>query len=195
MKFQLFAVRPARPAEANIDALYGAIVAQARLPSFYMLYGVPDTVDGRLDMIVLHLVLLLRRLARDGGPKSGPRNGSRSDLSQRVFDRFCTDIDDNFREMGVGDLSVPKKMQAVGASFYGRARAYDEALDGSGDVRTALTAALARNVFGAPAGVEAAHLAAYVLAADRALATTDVGAVAVGQLAFPDPDSIVDTTS
>jgi cytochrome b pre-mRNA-processing protein 3 len=189
MKFQLFAVRPARPAGANIDALYGAIVAQARSPSFYMRYGVPDTVDGRLDMIVLHLVLLLRRLARDGGPKDGPRG----DLSQRVFDRFCTDIDDNFREMGVGDLSVPKKMQAVGASFYGRARAYDEALDGNGDVRAALTAALARNVFGAPAGVEAARLAAYVLAADRALATTDIGAVAVGQLAFPDPDSIADT--
>jgi cytochrome b pre-mRNA-processing protein 3 len=184
MKFQLFAVRPARPAGVNIDALYGAIVAQARSPSFYLRYEVPDTVEGRLDMIVLHLVLLLRRLARDSGPKS--------DLSQRVFDRFCSDIDDNFREMGVGDLTVPKKMLAVGASFYGRARAYDEALDRDGDVRAALTAALARNVFGAPAGSGAERLAAYVLAAGDALAATDVAAVALGQLAFPDPDAIVD---
>lgn len=173
-----------RAPKPTIATLYGAIVAQARTPSFYLRYGVPDTVEGRLDMILLHLVLLLRRLARGSDPTS--------DLSQRIFDRFCTDIDDNFREMGVGDLSVPKKMQAVGASFYGRARAYDQALDGGGDVSTALTAALARNVFGAPAGAGAARLAAYVLAAAGTLAATDIVAVTFGQLAFPDPDSIAE---
>ena len=105
---------------ANIDALYGMIVAQARSPAFYLGYGVPDTVSGRLDMIVLHLVLLLRQLPSE--------NGGASPTGQRLFDRFCRDIDDNFREMGVGDLTVPKRMQAFGEAFYGRTAAYDLAL-------------------------------------------------------------------
>jgi len=85
----------------NIDALYGMIVAQARSRAFYLGYGVPDTVSARLDMIVLHLVLLLRQLPSE--------NGETSPTGQRLFDRFCRDIDDNFREMGVGDLKVPKE--------------------------------------------------------------------------------------
>ena len=91
----------------NIDALYGMIVAQARSPAFYVGYGVPDTVAGRLDMIVLHLVLVLRRLTRRA------RLPARPPVGQQLFDRFCRDIDDNFREMGVGDLAVPKEMQRV----------------------------------------------------------------------------------
>src|SRR5215471_8437663 len=104
--FQLFA---SRTATATIDALYGAIVAQARLPGFYLTYEVPDTVEGRFDMIVLHLVLLFRRLARE--PESVPA------LAQGVFDRFCRDMDHNLREMGVGDLSVPKECVAWGRRF------------------------------------------------------------------------------
>jgi len=104
----------------NIDVLYGMIVAQARSEAFYRGYGVPDTVDGRLDMILLHLVLLMRQLAKG--------QGKVPDASQQLFDRFCQDIDDNFREMGVGDLTVPKKMQQVVGAFYGRAKAYESAL-------------------------------------------------------------------
>ena len=81
---------------ASIDALYGMIVAQARSAEFYRGYGVPDTVDGRLDMIVLHLVLVLRQLTR--------AQGSLPPAGQQLFDRFCADMDDNFREMGVGDF-------------------------------------------------------------------------------------------
>jgi cytochrome b pre-mRNA-processing protein 3 len=84
--------------------LYGAIVAQARSPSFYRDYGVPDTVGGRLDMIILHLVLLLARLKGESAQAAA--------LGQHVFDAFCRDIDDNFREMGVGDLAVPREMRS-----------------------------------------------------------------------------------
>ena len=95
------------------------IVAKAREPIFYRDLGVPDTVDGRFDLILLHLWMVLRRLRQgEGGP----------DRAQALFDRFCIDMDDNLREMGVGDLTVPKRMQAFGEAFYGRAAAYDLAL-------------------------------------------------------------------
>jgi cytochrome b pre-mRNA-processing protein 3 len=81
------------------------IVAQARNAEFYRGYGVPDTVDGRLDMIVLHLVLVLRQLTQ--------AHGALPPAGQDLFDRFCSDMDDNFREMGVGDFGVPKRMQKV----------------------------------------------------------------------------------
>jgi len=87
----------------KIDDLYGAIVAQSRRAAFYIGYGVPDTIEGRFDLIVLHVVLLLARLDR-GGP-------SARDLGQNLFDLFCRDLDANLREMGVGDLAVPKRMQ------------------------------------------------------------------------------------
>src|SRR5712691_9015016 len=123
-----------------IADLYGTIVAQARSPIFYSGYGVPDTVSGRFDMIVLHMVRFLRRLKRESKPVQA--------LGQDVFNLFCRDMDDNFREMGVGDLAVPKQMRKVGEAFYGRAQAYEAALAGDD---TALVSALTRNVFGKPA--------------------------------------------
>ena len=95
------------------------IVTQAREPLFYRDLGVPDTVNGRFDLLVLHLWMVLRRLK--------PIEGG-AGLSQALFDRFCDDMDANLREMGVGDLTVPKRMQAFGEAFYGRAAAYDLAL-------------------------------------------------------------------
>ena len=165
----------------NIDALYGMIVAQARSPEFYRGYGVPDTVDGRLDMIVLHLVLVLRQLTKAHGvlPAAG----------QRLFDRFCQDMDDNFREMGVGDLKVPKEMQKVAEAFYGRAKAYEGAL--AGNDPAALEAAVARNVFGVtepPLG--ARRLAAYMREASRRLSGQEAQSLARGELDFPDPDAV-----
>src|SRR5260221_6658140 len=123
--------------DPNIAALYGTIVAQARSPIFYRGYGVPDTVAGRFEMIVLHLVLVLQRL-RGETPVAQA-------LGQEVFNLFCRDIDDNFREMGMGDLAVPREMRKVGEAYYGRAAAYEAAL-AADDV--ALTAALTRNIFG-----------------------------------------------
>jgi cytochrome b pre-mRNA-processing protein 3 len=168
-----------RSAEQSMfTRLYGAIVAQARSPSFYRDYGVPDTVGGRLDMIILHLVLLLARLKGESAQAAA--------LGQHVFDAFCRDIDDNFREMGVGDLAVPREMRRVGEAFYGRAAAYEEALAGSDH---ALVAALTRNVFGQPSD-GAPRLAAYVRETVRLLAAQSE--FAQGKVYFPDPETILE---
>ncbi len=108
----------------TISALYGMIVAQARLPCFYRDYAVADTVNGRFDLIVLHLALVLDRLFAEAALQP---------LGQGLFDRFCLDMDDNLREMGIGDLAVPKEMRRIGDAFYGRARAYRAALAGTAD--------------------------------------------------------------
>src|SRR5262249_7823190 len=126
-----------RTANSTIAALYGVIVAQARSPAFYADYGVPDSVQGRFDLIVLHMVLLLRRLGRD-------TEGARS-FGQRLFDAFCRDLDGNLREMGIGDLAVPKHMRRFAEAFYGRQAAYLAALDAA-DARV-FEKALARNIF------------------------------------------------
>jgi cytochrome b pre-mRNA-processing protein 3 len=166
--------------DPRIAALYGTIVAQARLPAFYRDYGVPDTVSARIDMLMLHLVLVLRRRRSAAGGRP---------LSQQLFDHFCQDIDDNFREMGVGDLKVPKEMRRVAAAFYGRAHVYDAALD-AGD-EGALAEALGRNVFGAsepPMG--AWPLGAYMRGAERHLAACEDAAVLRAELGFPGPEAM-----
>src|ERR1700739_4248688 len=111
--------KPRLAPRGTIETIYGMIVTQAREPSFYRDLGVPDTVNGRFDLLVLHLWMILRRI-RTANPSAN--------ISQYLFDRFCDDMDDNLREMGVGDLTVPKRMQAFGEAFYGRSAAYDQAL-------------------------------------------------------------------
>src|SRR6266850_7333011 len=160
------------PRDSIIASLYGTIVAQARAAAFYQNFGVPDTVNGRFEMIVLHAVLLLHRL--DTEPEPIRR------LGQAVFDRFCRDMDANLREMGVGDLALPRKMRGIGEAFYGRQRVYDAALAASD--RGPLAAALARNVFGAAAAPGAERLAAYVREAVRHLAAQDGNALSRGTL-------------
>ncbi len=159
MIFPLFRRTP-RP--DTISILYGMIVAQARLPCFYRDYAVADTVNGRFDLIVLHLALVLDRLAQDSALQS---------LGQGVFDRFCQDMDHNLREMGIGDLKVPKEMRRMGEAFYGRAQAYREAL--AADDRRILVEALERNIFGGMPKGTAPRLAAYMREALRDLAGQD----------------------
>ena len=166
------------PGDDIIMSLYGTIVAQARAAAFYQNYGVPDTVNGRFEMIVLHVVLLLHRLAAEPEPIRR--------LGQAVFDRFCRDMDANLREMGVGDLAVPGKMRGVGEAFYGRRQVYEAAL--AAPDRGALAATLARNVFGAPAAPGAGQLAGYVREAVRHLAAQDAQALSRGVVGYPDPD-------
>lgn len=164
-----------------IRALYGAIVAQARLPVFYRAYGVPDTVEGRFDMIVLHVALFFRRVR-------GERDEIRA-LGQGVFDAFCRDMDRNLREMGVSDVGIPRRMRGFGEAYYGRAAIYDRALAGTDD--GALTAALARNVFAAESPPAGAHsLALYVREAVRRLDAQDGDRIAAAVLDFPDPGTI-----
>jgi cytochrome b pre-mRNA-processing protein 3 len=182
MKFPLFR-RSARP--DTISALYGMIVAQARLPCFYRDYAVADTVNGRFDLIILHLALVLDRLAQDA--KLRP-------LGQGVFDRFCQDMDHNLREMGIGDLKVPKEMQRVGEAFYGRSHAYQLAL-AAGD-SAALVAAIVRNIYGGSPSVPgvAPRLAAYMRLAVGDLSSQGSAQLAAGELRLPDPAAIPETT-
>jgi cytochrome b pre-mRNA-processing protein 3 len=181
----------------NIHGLYGAIVAQARLTTFYTRYGVSDSVDGRFELIVLHLVLVLRRLGgeqtaapRQGSPRQGsPRAAAR--IGQQLFDVFCRDLDDNLREMGVGDLAVPRKMRKFGEAFYGRQAAYGAAL-GAADDRE-LEKALARNIFGlAETDENAARLARYARAAVERLSGEAEDALLAGKVMFPSPEVFAD---
>ncbi len=169
--------------DRSIGELYGAIVAQARSPAFYRDHGVPDTMEGRFDLIVLHLVLLIDRLGRKTGAGRG--------IGQRLFDEFCRDLDDNLREMGVGDLAVPKRMRAFGEAFYGRQAAYLAAF-AAADERE-LEKALKRNIFpDADVDRGAVKLARYVNAARRQLEGQKDSALLRGEIAFPQPQSIAE---
>lgn len=159
-------------------ALYGGIVAQSRSPALYARLGVPDTVSGRFEMIVLHAFLVLQRLQAGGAVEQS--------TGQAAFDLFCVDMDRSLRELGVGDIGVPKRMRQVGQAFYGRTRAYAECI-AIGD-ETGLAAALHRNVLkGASEDAAAIPLARYTLAAAGALETIAPQALLREPLPFPDP--------
>jgi cytochrome b pre-mRNA-processing protein 3 len=153
--------KPRMPLRGTIEGIYGMIVTQAREPLFYRDLGVPDTVNGRFDLLVLHLWMVLRRLKPTPGGTG---------LAQTLFDRFCDDMDANLREMGVGDLTVPKRMQAFGEAFYGRAAAYDVALAAG---QEPLAQSLCKNILNGEAIDKARRLAVYAEAAIAALAATD----------------------
>ena len=160
----------------TIEAIYGMIVTQAREPLFYRDLGVPDTVNGRFDLLLVHLWLMLRRLKTVAAGTA---------LSQALFDHFCNDMDDNLREMGVGDQTVPKRMQAFGEAFYGRTAAYDMALT---DGREALAQALCRNVLNGESLDKARLLAAYVEAVAAMLAQLDEAELLAATFHFPLPE-------
>jgi cytochrome b pre-mRNA-processing protein 3 len=170
-----------------IAALYGAVVAQSRSTAFYTDYNVPDTVEGRFDLIVLHLVLLLRRLGRETGQATDLRRSLGQHLGQDLFDEFCRDLDANLREMGVGDLAVPKRMQRFAEAFYGRQSAYCEALSGA-DWR-AFAKALARNIYQGSEGDDAARLARYARAVVDDLDAQRDDALNRGEVAFVSPEA------
>ena len=170
----------------KIYALYGMIVAQVRLGVFYTAYGIPDTVQGRFELLVLHLVLVLRRLGRE--PQTAKEAGwvRRESLGQLLFDAFCRDLDANLREMGVGDMGVPRRMRRFGEEFYGRQAAYQAALDGS-DL-PALENALARNIFELESGeARVSRLANYARALVAQLEDAKLDMLVSGERMFPDP--------
>lgn len=157
--------------------LYASIVAQARQPALYSDFEVPDTVDGRFEMVVFHLVLLFHRLQAEDTPGQA--------IAQRVFDVFAIDMDTSLREMGVGDLGVPKRMKDVGRSFYGRLETYGKAIAESD--RDSLTDALQRNL--APEGLAASPdctaLANYAISSAGHLRSAAFDDLAAGRLSFP----------
>ena len=160
----------------TITALYGAIVAQARSPAFYRDYAVPDTLDGRFELILMHMALVLQRL------------GTQTELQpvgQEIFDLFCTDMDRNLREIGISDVKVPKEMERIGAAFYGRKAAYDVALKSA--TEDGLVEAISRNVYASPEPPpNAERLAAYMRKAAAALEGQSSAEIGRGALKFPE---------
>jgi cytochrome b pre-mRNA-processing protein 3 len=165
-------------------SLYIAAVEQARQPGFYTDCRVADSLDGRFDLIVLHVFLVVRALRPSGEP------GKR--LSNLIFKMMMDDMDMNLREMGVGDLSVGKRVKSMAQAFYGRSAAYDAAFDAERDAapdgagEAGLEAALRRNIYGAeePNPSALALLLAYVHRADGALAAAPDAALLLGQVTF-----------
>jgi cytochrome b pre-mRNA-processing protein 3 len=117
--------------------LYARAVDQARDAAFYQVLGVDDRIDARFELYTLHVLLLVMRL-RDEGERG-------AEASQALFNVYVSALDDALRELGVGDLSVSKKMRKLGEALYGRMKTYETALR-AGD-ETALSEGLARNVF------------------------------------------------
>jgi cytochrome b pre-mRNA-processing protein 3 len=175
MILRLFRPRKDR---VRVRAIYAAIVAQARQPVFYAERGVPDTLEGRYDMLMLHAFLYMHRLKLEADPEK--------DVAQEVFDFMFSDMDRSLRELGVGDLTVPKKIKKMAQAFYGRAAAYDAALAKPGPD---LTAAVQRNVFGGEksAAGNAASLADYMRQAVKALAGQDTKSLTLTGPVFPVP--------
>ena len=167
--------KPRASLRGTIEAIYGMIVTQAREPLFYRDLGVPDTVNGRFDLLLLHLWVVLRRFRSAEGA---------ANVSQALFDRFCEDMDANLREMGVGDLTVPKRMQAFGEAFYGRSAAYDAAF-ATGD--EALAQALCKNVLNGEDMENARRLATYAKIASARLHGLDDSTLLAAAWTFPAP--------
>jgi cytochrome b pre-mRNA-processing protein 3 len=157
--------------------LYERVVAQARRPAFYADFGVPDTLDGRFEMIGLHLFLVLYRLK--GEPTA-------AELSRAVVETMVLDMDRSLREMGAGDLGVGRRVKAMARGLYGRIAAYEAGLDGPDAM---LEAALGRNLYGtvAPAPAHLAAVAGYMRAQAAALAGQDLAMLLAGEVAFGPP--------
>lgn len=165
-----------RPFEREGFLLYGAAVAAAREPAWYLELGVPDTLDGRFDMVALHAFLLIDRMREEPGEEPPA-------LSQAVFDAMFADMDQNLREMGVADLGVGKRVKRMWEAFHGRATAYMAALAESDDA--ALAAALSRNVWRSTEPVTgAARLAAATRRQRAHLGAQPFAALRRGQASF-----------
>lgn len=172
---QLFIPKP--PSE--VEATYIALLRAARNPFFFTSLNVPDTIDGRFELIVLHLFLVQHRLV-------GKENES---FCQFLSEAFFNDMDTSLREMGVADTGVSKRIKKMGKAYHGRLQAYTAGLNDA----TALRAALARNLYGTveQGDVEALHrLASYVETMTARLAATDTALITSGGYAWPDSSTL-----
>ncbi|MCW2246120.1 cytochrome b pre-mRNA-processing protein 3 [Azospirillum fermentarium] len=168
--------RDRRPA---FDA-FSCLVVQARHPEFFRGWGVPDTIDGRFDMVALHVFLLMHRLKGQGVAAEA--------FSQQVFEVMVADMDHSLRELGAGDTGVGKRVKRMVRGMAGRLQAYDRALAAGGNA--ALEAALDNNVYGTVADsdpVAVASLAAYVRDQAAHLAAQDVDALMAARFTLAPP--------
>jgi len=158
--------------------LYAGVVEQARAPALYAELGAPDTVEGRFELYSLHVVLLLDRLNA-----SGPQA---KDVSQALFDTYVKALDHALREMGVGDLSVGKKMRKLGEAFFGRVKSYHGAFAALPD-EAPLRDLLTRTVYAGGEAAGAPALAAYVLRQRAHLAAQPLEPILAGHVAWSAP--------
>ena len=172
---RLFKPRPARDAGR---ALYASAVSQARQPTLYTDLGAPDTAEGRFEIYSLHVILLLDRL-RNQGELAG-------EVSQSLFDTYVKSLDHALRELGVGDLSVGRKMRKLGEAFYGRCKSYDAAFAALPDPET-LNALVTRTVYAGLDSPPTAQLVAYIAHQRSALAAISTGDLVSGQVAWGEP--------
>ncbi len=156
-------------------ALYTAAVEQARSAPLYASLGAPDTVEGRFEMVALHVYLIMRRLKGDDAARQ---------VSQHLFDAMFQNMDDSLRELGVGDLQVGKKIRKLAENFYGRIGAYEDALRPD-EPQDALARALGRNIFENETAPKAAAFAEYVRKAEQSLAQQPAARIASGIVTFP----------
>lgn len=178
MIFKLFA---RKSDEAAVERLYSLIMAAARRPELFLgRYGVADTLEGRFDLLVVHVLPVVRRLT--SLPAPGP------DLAQGLSDHMFLAFDRALREMGVGDLAVPKRMKKLGSDYNGRCQAYAAALEAGSEKD--LAGALARNVYGSGDAERGRPLARYMLALVGVLGDAELEAFKQGRLSFPDPAAV-----
>ena len=148
----------------STDKLYAALVQQSRNPAFYDRLGVPDSIDGRFDLLAVHAFLALAALRGEGD--------AARDLGTRLATAIFAGFEDALRELGVGDMGMSRRIKAMADGFYGRLAAYDAAcMD-----ETLLTAVLLRNVYRSDSAREgdAKRLATYVMA-NRGVFSTPSG--------------------
>ena len=173
MLSNLFRPRPAYPAG---QALYAAAAAQARRPGFYAHAHAPDTVEGRFELYMIHVILIVLRLRGEGAQAQ--------ETSQVMFDAFLRGLDDAMREMGVGDLSVGKKMRKLGEAFYGRAKGWAAAIDDPAALEALIRRTLYAEVEGDAGEAGARALAAYAARAHADLAGQPLDALLKGRVSF-----------
>lgn len=164
-----------RPAHAAGRALYVAAIAQARSPALYADLKAPDTNEGRFEIYSLHVYLVLERL-KGQGPQA-------AETAQACFDAYVQSLDDALRELGVGDLSVGKKMRKLGEAFFGRVKSFETAIEALPN-RGPLTALLARTVFSTGMQPPVEQLADYVVAQRATLAIQPLTGLLDGKIAW-----------
>jgi cytochrome b pre-mRNA-processing protein 3 len=169
-----------KPHERTGFVLYGHAVAAARQPRPFAEWGVPDSTAGRFELITLTAGLLIRRLKAEG-------NETGDALGQAVFDAMFSDMDVSLREMGVGDLSVGKRVKLLWESFHGRATAYEAAMTEEADAP--LLDAISRNVWagGEVPAEGAGALAGWARRIASNLANQPVEAFLAGRVQYPAP--------
>ena len=163
------------------DRLYRELVKQARTPLFYRALGVPDTPEGRFEMVGLHVALVVRRLRAAGAPGRA--------LAQELFDQMCADMDESLRHIGIGELAVGRHVKRLAGHFYARLRALDQVLDAA--PRAPLTPMLRTNVYhggAAPSPHQLDALASYLLAVEAALCAQASGRLLAGEVGWAPPE-------